>query len=61
MRSMWFRAAALLALASFGATAEEQGAKQPSAPAVPPASGSTSSQLSRSGGALPLLPMSTPE
>jgi hypothetical protein len=52
MRSMWFLAAALLALASVGATAEEQGAKQPSAPAVPSASGSTSSQLSRSGGVI---------
>jgi hypothetical protein len=32
--------------------AEEERAKQPSAPAVPPASGSSSSELSRSGGVI---------
>ena len=37
---------------SLAAAAEEQGAKQPSAPAEPQASGSTSSELSRSGGVI---------
>ena len=37
---------------SLAAAAEEQGAKQPSAPAEPQASGSTSSDLSRSGGVI---------
>jgi hypothetical protein len=45
----------LLLVAFFGfvtiaVAAEEQGARQPSTPAVPPASGSTSSKLSHSGG-----------
>ena len=37
---------------SLAAAAEEQGAKQPSAPAERPASRSTSSELSRSGGVI---------
>lgn len=52
MRSTWFLAAAFLGLAGVAAVADEQGAKQPSGPAVPPASGSTSSELSRSGGVI---------
>jgi hypothetical protein len=52
MRSIWFVAVLFLGFASVGAAADEQGAKQPRAPAVPPASGSTSSELSRSGGVI---------
>jgi hypothetical protein len=53
MRSARFLAAVfLLGLAGVAAAADEQGAKQPTEPAVPPASGSTSSELSRSGGVI---------
>jgi hypothetical protein len=46
-----------LTIAFFGFTtvaiaAENQGEKQPSTPAVPPLSGSSSSELSRSGGVI---------
>jgi hypothetical protein len=52
MRGMWVPVAVFLALVSVEGTAKEQGVKQPGAPAEPPASGSTSSQLSRSGGVI---------
>jgi len=51
MRNLWLVAAAL---AAFGASAiaAERPAEQPSQPAEPPASGSTGSELSRSGGVI---------
>ena len=52
MRSMWLFAAVSFGLASVGAAAEDQSVKQPSTPVAPPASGSTSTELSRSGGVI---------
>ena len=51
MRRIWLIAAALAAL-GLSAIAAERPAEQPSQPAEPPASGSTSSELSRSGGVI---------
>ena len=54
MRKIWILAAAVLGFGAIGVAAEEprghSGADQPTTPAVPPASGTTSSDLSRSGG-----------
>ena len=50
MRRISLLLIALFGSISFAVAAEEQGAKQPSTPVAPPASGSTSSELSRSGG-----------
>ena len=52
MGMIWFLAIALLGFVTAAVAAEEQGAKKPSAPAVPSASGSSSSDLSRSGGVI---------
>ena len=51
MRNIWLIAVALAAF-SASAIAAERPAEQPSQPADPPASGSTSSELSRSGGVI---------
>ena len=53
MRRIWLIAATLAALGA-SAIATERPADQPSQPAEPPASGSTSSELSRSGGVIKL-------
>jgi len=45
-----FLAMAFFSFVTVAVAGEEEGAKQPRAPAVPPASGSSSSELSRSGG-----------
>ena len=52
MGRIWFLAMAFFSFVTVAVAAEEKGAKQPSAPAVPPASGSSSSELSRSGGVI---------
>jgi hypothetical protein len=52
MRRIWLPVVALFGFVSVAVAAEDQGAKQPSAPAVPPESGSTNSELSRSGGVI---------
>jgi hypothetical protein len=52
MRRVWLPVVALFGFVSVALAAEDQGAKQPSAPAVPPESGSTSLELSRSGGVI---------
>ena len=52
MGRRWFLAMAFFSFATFAVADEEKGVKQPSAPAVPPASGSSSSELSRSGGVI---------
>ena len=52
MRRLSLLIMAICGSVSLVAAAEEQGAKQPSAPAEPPATGSTSSELSRSGGVI---------
>jgi hypothetical protein len=52
MGRIWFLAMAFFSFVTVAVAAEEEGAKQPSAPAVPPASGSRSSELSRSGGVI---------
>ena len=51
MRGRWLFAAAMAALGT-SAIAADRPAEQPSQPAEPPASGSTSSELSRSGGVI---------
>jgi hypothetical protein len=48
----WLLVVALSGFAAAALAAEDQGAKRPNAPAVPPASGSSSSELSRSGGVI---------
>ena len=54
MRKIWVLAAAVLGFGGIALAAEEpgghSGTDQPTTPAVPPASGTTSSDLSRSGG-----------
>jgi hypothetical protein len=54
MRKMWILAALVLGFGAIAVAAEEpgghSGTDQPTTPAVPPASGTTSSDLSRSGG-----------
>jgi hypothetical protein len=45
MYRIWFLAMAFFGFVTVAAMAEEQRAEQPSAPAVPPASGSSSSEL----------------
>ena len=50
MGRIWLLAMAFFGFFTVAVAAEEERAKQPSAPAVPPASGSSSSELSRSGG-----------
>jgi hypothetical protein len=50
MRRIWFLLPVLFGFVLMAA--EQQGVQQPSAPAVPPASGSSSSELSRSGGVI---------
>jgi hypothetical protein len=52
MRRLSLLVMAVCGFMSLTAAAEEQGAKPPSGPAEPPASGSTSSELSRSGGVI---------
>jgi len=51
MRKIWLIAAALAALGA-PSIAAERPTEQPTQPAEPPASGSTSSELSRSGGVI---------
>jgi hypothetical protein len=48
MGRIWLLAMAFFGFVTVAVAAEEERAKQPSAPAVPPASGSSSSELSRS-------------
>ena len=60
MRKTWLIAAAMAGLGA-SAIAAERPAEQPTQPAEPPASGSTSSELSRSGGASSRPPMSIPK
>jgi len=50
MGRIWFLAMVFFSFVTLSVAAEEERAKQPSAPAVPPASGASSSELSRSGG-----------
>lgn len=50
MRSVWVMAAAALVFGTVSLAAEERAPDQRNTPAVPPASGATSSDLSRSGG-----------
>ena len=50
MRTIWLLGMAFIGFVTIAVAAEDRGAKQPSTPAVPPASGSTSSELGRSGG-----------
>ena len=52
MGRIWFLAMVFFSFVTLSVAAEEERAKQPSAPAVPPASGSSSSELSRSGGVI---------
>src|SRR5436853_479309 len=52
MDRIWLLAMAFFGFVTVAVAAEEERAKQPSAPAVPPASGSSSSELSRSGGVI---------
>jgi hypothetical protein len=52
MGRIWFLAMAFFSFVTVAVAAEDEGAKQPSAPAVPPMSGSSSSELSRSGGVI---------
>ena len=52
MGRIWLLAMAFFGFVTVAVAAEEERAKQPSAPAVPPASGSSSSELSRSGGVI---------
>ena len=52
MGRIWFLAMAFFNFVTVAVAAEGEGAKQPPAPAVPPASGSRSSELSRSGGVI---------
>jgi hypothetical protein len=50
VRRIGLFAAAVLGLLGAAAAADQQDIRQPSTPAVPPASGSSSAELSRSGG-----------
>jgi hypothetical protein len=52
MRRIGLLVTAFFGFVTVAVAAEDQGAKQPSTPAVPPASGSTSSELSHSGGVI---------
>ena len=52
MGRIWFLAMAFFSFVTVAVAADEEGAQRPSAPAVPPASGSSSSELSRSGGVI---------
>ncbi|MGC1890946.1 MAG: hypothetical protein WA709_33540 [Stellaceae bacterium] len=52
MGRIWLLAMAFFGFVTVAVAAEEERAKQPSAPAVPPASGSSSPELSRSGGVI---------
>ena len=51
MRGIWLIAAALIGFGT-AAIAAEQPADQPNTPTVPPASGTSSSELNRSGGVI---------
>jgi hypothetical protein len=52
MRRIWLLAMAFSGFATVAVAAEDEGAKQPRTPAEPPLSGSSSSELSRSGGVI---------
>jgi hypothetical protein len=52
MRRIWFLAAALVGCGAIAVSAEEKSPDQPTTPVVPPASGTSSSDLSRSGGVI---------
>jgi hypothetical protein len=52
MGKLWFVATVLSGLVMVGVSAEERGTEQPRAPVVPPTSGTSSSDLARSGGVI---------